>query len=402
MDSVRSPSLLRLFDGEWSDPYELYHALRGQGPVQWDQWMRTWIVLGYEEIVALSKDSRLSGARIDSFYEQLPSATRAGLAPLKDALGDMMLFNEPPRHARLRRLIRPGLTPRFIREMRPVIEDTVNRLLDRVVPSGRMDVVHDFSEPLTRDVIGRLAGVEKRHAYLIENWQGLLHEFYTQSQAQVPRINALRTAFAEGQHSRRDGTATDLFSRMIAGQLGDADYTEDEIFANFLLLIDAGQATTTHLIANAVLALTAFPDQLRILRENPELCAGAAHEFLRFDSPVQFTSRVALADIEIAGQHIKAGEPVALVLGAGNRDPGRYPDPDRLDVRRRAHDHLSFGHGIHYCLGAALAVAETEIAIATLLRRVDDLRLAETEQDWLESANFRFLRRLPIRFAPVR
>ncbi|WP_436961373.1 cytochrome P450 [Streptomyces sp. SudanB182_2057] len=399
---MRSPSLLRLFDGEWSDSYELYRELRKDGPVQWDRWMRAWIVLDHAEIAALSKDPRLSGARIDSFYEQLPAETRAGLAPLRDALADMMLFNEPPRHTKLRRLIRPGLTPRFVREMRPVIEDTVNGLLDRVLPSGRMDVIHDFSEPLTRDVIRRLAGIEQTHAHQIENWQGLLHEFFTQSQTQVPRIKALRETFAEGQRARREGTAEDLFSRMIAGQLGEADYTENEIFANFLLLIDAGQATTTHLIGNAVLALTAFPDQMRLLRESPELAANAAHEFLRFDSPVQFTSRVALADLEAGGRQIRAGDSVALVLGAGNRDPRHYPDPDRLDVRRKAHDHLSFGHGIHYCLGAALAVAETEIAIATLLRRTDDLRLAETEQAWLESANFRFLRRLPIQFTPVR
>lgn len=401
MDSVRSPSLLRLFDSEWSDPYELYRALREAGPVQWDSWMRTWMVLGHAEITTLSKDSRLSGARIDSFYEQLPGATKVGLAPLRDALADMMLFNEPPRHGVLRRLIRPGLTPRFIREMRPVVEATVNDLLDRVVSGGRMDVIHDFSEPLTRDVIRQLAGVDERHSHLLENWQGLLHEFFTQSQAEIPRINALRDSFAEGERARRDGTATDLFSRMISGQLDGADYSENEIFANFLLLIDAGQATTTHLIGNAVLALINSPDQLRILREDPALGVGAAHEFLRFDSPVQFTSRVALADIEVGGQRIKAGESVALVLGAGNRDPLHYPDPDRLDVRRRAHDHLSFGYGIHYCLGAALAVMETEIAIATLLRRTDDLQVATPEQDWLDSANFRFLRSLPIRFTPA-
>jgi hypothetical protein len=363
--------------------------------------MRTWLVLGYDEIVALSKDGRLSGARIDTFYAQLPAQTRAGLAPLRDALADMMLFNEPPKHTRLRRLMRPGLTPRFIREMRPVVEDTVNELLDRVVPGGRMDVIHDFSEPLTRDVIRRLAGIDTSHAHLIENWQGLLHEFFTQSEAEIPRIRALRDAFDEGEHARQAGTATDLFSRMISGQLGDADYTQDEVFGNFLLLIDAGQATTTHLIGNAVLALTAFPDQMRALREDPALAANAAHELMRFDSPVQFTSRVALEDIEIGGRHVAEGDSVALVLGAGNRDPLHYPDPDRLDVRRRANDHLSFGHGIHYCLGAALALAETEIAVATLLRRVDDLRLAEPDQSWLESANFRFLRRLPIRFTPA-
>jgi cytochrome P450 len=401
VDNVGTVSLLRLFELGAEDPYDFYRHLRESGPVQWDDWMRTWLVLGYDEISALSKDERLSGARIDSFYERLPAGARTGIAPLKRALSDMMLFTEPPRHTKLRHLIRPGLTPRFIREMRPLVQTVVDDLLDRVLPTGRMDVINDFSEPLSRDVIARLAGVDGSGTGLLENWQGLLHEFFTQSQAAIPRINALRDVFDHGAAARRAGTADDMFSRMIAGQLGRAEYTDDEVFANFLLLIDAGQATTTHLIGNAVLALIDHPDQLQLLREHPELGAGAAHELLRYDTSVQFTSRVALEDIEIGGQHIAAGQSVALVLGSGTRDPRHYPDPDRLDLRRRAADHLSFGHGIHYCLGAALALAEIEIAITTLLRRTRDLRPAETGRDWLESVNFRFLQRLPVRFTAV-
>ncbi|MEV0056411.1 cytochrome P450 [Saccharopolyspora shandongensis] len=403
-DAVRvPPSLFSLFSPEWeNNPYGLYRAMRERGPVHWDEWMRTWIVLGYDEIAELSKDDRLSGARIDAFYEQLPTTARTGLAPLKNALSGMMLFNEPPRHTKLRQLIRPGLTPRFIREIRPVIEELVDSLLDRAIEQGRMDVIHDFSEPLTRDVIRRLAGVPEHGAHLLAGWQGLLHEFFTQSRKEVPRLNALRRLFDEGAHGRRTGTGTDLFSKMIAGQLQRDDYGEDEIFANFLLLIDAGQATTTHLIGNAVLALIENEDQQQLLRDKPELAANAAHEFLRYDSSVQFTSRVALADIEIGGHRIERDQSVALVLGAGNRDPQHYADPDRLDVTRKANDHLSFGHGIHYCLGASLAVAEIEIAIARLLSRAADLRLAEPNPPWLESVNFRFLQRLPIHFTPIR
>jgi cytochrome P450 len=401
VDDPRALSLLRLFDPEWGDPYAFYRKLRESGPIQWDEWMRTWLILGYDEIVLLSKDERLSGARIDGIYEQLPAATRVALAPLKNALADMMLFNEPPRHTRLRRLVKPGLTPRFIRQLRPVIEEVTNGLLDRVMPSGRMEVIHDFSEPLAREVIARLAGVDGTNSHLLENWQGLLHEFFTQSRKEIPRLNELRGVFDQGARNRRDGAGDDFFSQMIAGQLERDDYSEDEIFANFLLLIDAGQATTTHLIGNAVLALLKHPDQLQMLREHPELAAGAAHELMRFDTPVQFTTRVALADIAVGGQIIERGQSVALVLGAGNRDQHRYPDPDRLDLRRVAHDHLSFGYGIHFCLGAALAVTEVEIAISTLLRRAADLRLAETEESWLESVNFRFLQQLPVEFAPV-
>ncbi|MEU7474510.1 cytochrome P450 [Lentzea sp. NPDC042327] len=379
-----------------TDPYALYRRLRELGPVHWDQWMRTWIVLDHEEITRLSKDPRLSGARIEQFYEQLPEEARTGLATLKDALAPMMLFNEPPRHTRLRQLLRPGLTPRFVKEIRSVISDRVESLLDEAAARGGMDVIADFSEPLTRDVVGQLAGVPERGAHLLESWQGLLHEFFTQSRREVPRVAALRGLFDEGAQARRDGTGTDLFTRMVSGQLAKDDYTEDEVFANFLLLIDAGQATTTHLIGNAVLALVEHPDQQQLLRSRPELAANAAHEFLRYDSSVQFTSRVALEDIEIAGQRIERDQSVALVLGAGNRDPKRYADPDRLDVTRRAHDQLSFGHGIHYCLGASLALAEIEIAVSRLLGRFSTIELLDRSPAWLESINFRFLRHLRI------
>jgi cytochrome P450 len=383
------------------DPYALYRKLHQMGPILWDKWLRSWIVVGHEEIRRLSKETRLSGARVDAFYEQLPESARSEMSTLKHALSDMMLFNEPPRHTRLRQLIKPGLTPAIIQEIRSVIEQLTDELLDAAIPRGRMDVIHDYSEPLTREVIARLAGVPEHGKPLLRSWQGLLHEFYTQSRKEIPRITALRGVFDEGAQARRNGTAADAFSRVITDQLQREEYTDDEIFANFLLLIDAGQATTTHQIGNAMLALIEHQDQQQLLRDRPELAANAAYEFLRFDSSVQFTSRVALADIEIAGQRIKQGQSVALVLGAGNRDPQRYSDPDRLDVTRAAHDHLSFGHGIHYCLGASLALAETEIAVSRLLSRSTNLRLEEPELEWVESINFRFLRRLPITLTPV-
>jgi cytochrome P450 len=358
-------------------------------------------VLGYEEVKQLSKDPRLSGARVESFYEQLPVTARTQMAPLKNALSDMMLFNEPPRHTRLRQLIRPGITPTIIGEIRNVIEQLTDQLLDTVIPGGRMDVIHDYSEPLTREVISRLAGVPEHGKPFLQSWQGLLHEFYTLSCKEIGRITALRSVFDQGAPARRNGTGTDAFSRMITNQLQHEEYTDDEIFANFLLLIDAGQATTTHQIGNAVLALIEHEDQQHLLRNRPELDANAANEFLRFDSSVQFTSRVALSDIDIAGQHIKQGQSVALVLGAGNRDPRRYTDPDRLDLLRGASDHLSFGHGIHYCLGAVLALAEIEISISRLLSRAADIRLEKSDLIWVDSLNFRFLRQLPIRFTPV-
>jgi pimeloyl-[acyl-carrier protein] synthase len=384
-----TPKLMDLFRPEWSrDPYKLYQRLRERETVYWDEWMRSWVVLGYDDIVRLSKDERLSGARIQEFHDQLPPQAKLDMAPLARALSDMMLFNEPPRHTKLRRLMKPGLTPRFIRGMRPAIEGLADTLLSRV--RGRMDIIRDFSEPLTRGMIAHLAGMPDDSAHLLEDWPGLLHEFYTQSDAVVPLLESLRSSFDEV----RAGDGTDLFSQMIAAQLEKEEFTEEEIFGNFLLLIDAGQATTTHLIGNAVLALLRNPDQLELLRQNPDLLPNAAHELMRYDTSVQFTARTALADI---GDTIKAGDSVTLVLGSGNHDPAHYTHPDELDVTRRANDHLSFGHGIHYCLGAALSLAEIEIAIGKLLDRSETIELLVDEPEWLDSINFRFMKSLPIR-----
>ncbi|QTD96747.1 cytochrome P450 [Streptomyces cyanogenus] len=396
------PSLLRLFNPQYAaDPYSFYRELREKSPVYYDKMMRSWVVLGYAEISSLSKGNRLSGSRIESFYEQLPDEARAEIEPLKNAIADMMVFHEPPRHTKLRGLIRPGLTPRFIREMRPVIEELTDELLDRAAGRGRMDVIHDFSEPLTRGVIARLGGVPDHAAHLLERWQGLLFEFFAQSRKEIPRVTALREIFDEGAEERRAGTGKDFFSQIVAEQLKDGDFTDDEVFANLLMLIDAGQATTTHLIGNAVLALIRNRDQLELLRERRELGTQAAHEFLRYDSSVQFTTRVALSDIDILGHRIEQGESVTLVLGSGNRDPLKYENPNQLDITRHAADHLSFGHGIHYCLGAALAVAEIEIAVSRLLERTEGLRLLEDRPEWQENINFRFLKGLPVAFEPI-
>jgi pimeloyl-[acyl-carrier protein] synthase len=402
MTGTQAPTLLDLFSAPWADdPYGMYRHLRERTPVFWDEIMHSWVVLGYDDIVRLGKDDRLSGARIVSFSESLPADVRAEMAPLTGVLSDMMLFNEPPRHTRLRQLVKPGMTPRYVREMRPFIATVADELLDRVAGTGRMDVIHDFSEPLTRAVIGRMTGVPPHAMPLLESWQGLLPEYFSQSRAEIPRVEKLRCVFAEGAQARRSGTGHDVFSRMISEQLQRVDADDEEIFANFLLLIDAGQATTTHLIGNAVLALIQQPDQLQLLRERPELATGAAQELMRFDSSVQFTTREATTDIEVGGQRIRAGQSVTLVLGSGNRDPRHYPDPDRIDITRKASDHLSLGHGIHYCLGASLALAEIEIALVKLLSRTAELRLAAPRQDWLESINFRFLKRLPVRFEPA-
>lgn len=406
----RIPTLVDLFRPElMRDPYALYRELRERHPVYWDQPMQSWVVLSYAGIVELTRDHRLSEDRVMPFYDRLPPDKRAALAPLARALSDMMLFNDPPRHTRLRALVRKAFTPRMVDELQPAVQRKVDQLFARVAGRGRMDAIADLSEPLTCDVIAEMLGVPEAARPLLAGWTSLLHEFFMQSQAEVRRVGRLREAFDEMSADRRSvplPDLPDLVSRMLQAQTetrnagASATLSDDELFATFLLLIDAGQVTTTHSIPNALRALLAHPDQMELLRERPELVAAAVHELMRYDGPVQFTSRIALDDLEVGGCHIARGQSVMLVLGSGNRDPERFSDPDRLDVTRTANDQLSFGHGIHYCLGAPLALRENEVVLATLLQRTRNLRLGVADADvaWHDTINFRFLRSLPVAF----
>ncbi|MEV5716982.1 cytochrome P450 [Amycolatopsis mediterranei] len=399
--SIGKPTLMDMFRPEWSDdPYRFYAAHRAVRPLFWDEFLRTWVVLDHATISALLKDDRLSCSRVREFHDRLPPDSRNRMAPLARTLVDMMVFNDPPRHRRLRKLPKSGFIPRHVREIRELIERTAGELVAELPVAGEFDVVADYAKPLTRRMIATMTGVSDDILHLLEDWKGLSHEFFVQSDAEIGRITALRQAFDEGLPVRRAGTGTDLFSRMIAEQLRADDYTDDELFANWLLLIDAGLSTTTYLLANAVQALLRHPDQLAELLDDPALMPGAVHELMRYDSSVLYTTRVARSDLAVRDRRIAAGESVTLVLAAGNRDPERYPEPDRLDLRRKANDNLSLGHGVHYCLGSAFALAEIEIGLAKLLEGVPGLRAVPHRPRWLQSINFRFLQRLPVAVGP--
>jgi cytochrome P450 len=401
--TTRTPTLMEMFRPEWTDdPYRFYAAHRSRQPVFWDEFLRTWVVLDYATITALLKDDRLSSSRVTEFHERLPPDSGTRLAPLARALADMMVFNDPPRHGRLRKLARPGFTPRYVKEIRTLIAATADRLLAGLPAAGEFDVIADYAKPLTRDMIATMTGVSDDVVHLLADWKGLTHEFFVQSDAEVGRITALREAFAADLPARRAGTGTDLFTRMIADQVRAEEYTDDELFANWLLLIDAGLSTTTYLLGNAVHALLRHQDQLALLLAEPALVPNAVHELMRYDNSVLYTTRVARSDIDVGAgaARIAAGQSVTLVLAAGNRDPSRYAEPDRLDVTRKATDNLSLGHGVHYCLGSAFAVAEIEIGLAKLLAGTSGLRAVQHRPEWLQSINFRFLERLPVAVGP--
>lgn len=397
MTAAAAPTLVELFDPEWlPDPYPFYRRLREHHPVYHDDVLRSWVVSRHDDITALSTDERLTEDRITSFQERLTPETRALMRPLAHLLTDMMLFETGPRHAALRNMARAGFSRRAVADLRASISKHVADLCDQVLPRGEIDLVGDLSAPLTTMVIAEMLGLPPGDRHLLDDWQSLLHVYFTQSDAESERLSRLREVF---DALTGDGAPPALLRHMMAA--GSPESRDpDVVFANFLLIIDAGQVTTTHQIPNALRALLDHPGQLELLQARPELCGPAVEELLRYDSAVQFTARTAQADIELRGCKIPAGEQVTLLIGSGNRDEAAFPDPDRLDVTRDAKAHLSFGHGRHYCLGAALALAETELVLGALLSRTQNLQLTGPELQWDETINFRFLKELPIAFEP--
>jgi cytochrome P450 len=316
-----------------------------------------------------------------------------------------MLQQDPPDHTRLRGLVVKAFTARRVEDMRPRIQQVVDETLDRIIPQGKMDLIEDFAFRLPVTIICDMLGIPDEHRetfYAGSRDSGRILEPVPLSPEEISQGNA-RTAmgamyFQQLFELRRKNPGDDLTTQLVQAEEDGSKLSNDELTANIVLLFGAGHETTVNLIGNGLLALYRNPDQLALLKANPSLITNAIEEFLRYDSSVQMSGRVALEDIEdLGGKRIPKGESVLCLLGSANHDPAVYPDhPERLDITRPNVRPLSFGGGIHFCLGAQLARIEAEIAISTLLRRLPDLRLDDAENpEWRPTFVLRGLKRLP-------
>jgi cytochrome P450 len=368
--------------------------------------MRVWVFTRYADVAAFTADPRLSADRISVMREWLPDSRREELLPLYDALGLQLLFQDGAEHRRLRALMNRAFTPRVVTAMRPSIQAAVDSLLDVVLPTGRMDVIRDLAFPLPAIVIARVLGIPEADRDVFKGWSDDVASFiglHAGTPGDVARKAAtgmeraqeyFRAAVAERRRQRRD----DLLSALLDATEEADRLTDDELLANAVLLLAAAHETTTNLIGNALVALLRHPAQLRVLRDLPSLMDTAVEEFLRYDSPVQFLARTVTEEMLLEGRHLRRSEGVLLALGAANRDPDQFPSPDTLDISRRENRHLAFGHGPHFCLGAALARVEATVALETLLRRAPELRLAAEPLEWQPSFAFRGVKSLPVEF----
>jgi cytochrome P450 len=401
----RALSLARLRDPDvLPNPYPFYAQMREADPVHWDDEANgVWVLTHHADVVGALRDPRFSAQRFTPTTDWMPDELRARLGPALTALSRQLLFIDPPDHTRLRNLANRAFVPRVVEAMRPHIREIVTGLLDEIAPHGQMDVIGEFAFPLPVTVIAEMLGVPPADRDQLGKWT---HDFGTvldggdltfesilaALSGVAELMDYLRGILQEHKARPRD----DLMQAFLAAEERGDTLSEDEVLANLVLLLAAGHGTTTHLIGNGLLALLRHPDQLALLREDPTRVPTAVVELLRYDGPVQLTSRTATADLTIAGKHIQQGQQVVTILGAANRDPAVFPDPDLLDLTRHENHHVAFGHGIHYCLGAPLARVEAEIAFPALLERFPTLRLATKEPEWVPSAVFRGLTALPV------
>jgi len=405
IENTATPTLFDVLRPEnLRDPYPFYRRLRDADPVYWDARRDTWVLTRYADVVAALRDPRLSAERVLPGRGPAAGAESApDESPIARAMAKQMLFLDPPDHTRLRGLVSKAFTPRVIEGMRPRIQALVDELLDAVAARGRMDLIADFSFPFPAIVIAGLLGIPPEDRDQFKEWSeafGMLLDPGVHAPEEVEAaqagIFALIAYLLEIVAQRRDAPRDDLISLLIAVEEQGDKLDTAELLINCVLLLAAGHGTTTHMIGNGVLALLRQPDQLERLRAEPALMKSAVDELLRYDGPVQVTGRMANQDLEIGGRRIERGRHVTMALGAANHDPARFAHPDRLGLGRQDNKHVAFAHGIHFCLGAALARLEGEIAIGTLARRFPALRLDSDEPEWMPSVVFRGLIALPV------
>jgi cytochrome P450 len=384
------------------NPYPYYERLRATDPMHLTSF-GSFVASRHAEASLVMRDKRFGKDFVERTVRRYGPQIME--EPVFRSMSHWMLQADPPDHTRLRGLVVKAFTARRVEDMRSRIQEIVDQTLDRIIPKGRMDLIEDYAFRLPVTIICDMLGIPEDHReafYAGSRDGGRLLDPVPLSPEEIKQGNAgnltAQAYFRQLFDLRRRQPGDDLTTQLVQAEEDGHKLTNEELTANIILLFGAGHETTVNLIGNGLLALYRNPDQLALLKGNPGLITNAIEEFLRYDSSVQLTGRVALEDIEdLGGKRIPKGESVLCLLGSANHDPAVYPDhPERLDITRPNVRPLSFGGGIHFCLGAQLARIEAEIAISTLLRRLPDLRLDDAENpEWRPTFVLRGLKRLP-------
>ncbi len=391
---MNSPSMIT--PAMRDNPYPYYALARRMAPVVYNDAIGSWSIFRYEDVRAILRNPQ--------GFSSDPSKFVPGIERDRQS----MLNADPPRHTQLRGLVNQAFTPRRVAGLEPRIAQVTNELLDAVLPSGRLDVVDDLAYPLPVIIIAELLGVPPADRAMFKRWSDeIVRHLGTNFRADVPEsLLQVETEFVKyftkQIEDHRQHPRDDLIQALLMAEIEGRRLTAEELLSFCILLLVAGNETTTNLIGNAVRCFIEHPDEAARVRADLSLVPSAVEEVLRYRSPVQATIRFATEDTLIGGQTIKAGQRVIVVIGAANRDPDEFPEPDRFDVTRSPNRHLSFGLGIHFCLGAPLARLEAKVALEALLRRLPELRRAdETPYEPVEGFIMHGVKHLPLAFDPA-
>lgn len=391
------------------DPYPLLHELRAKAPVYWSEAIGAWLVTRYDDIVVTMKDtSHFSNEnRLGQATAYLPMEKRTKFKPFEDHYKTKgLLHSDPPDHTRLRALVIKEFTPKLVMEMKPRIQQTVDRLLDAAEAKGGMDIVPELAAELPVSVIAEILGVPVSDRHYIKKWTDAILGFQgvnkpseeDLSKAQDNLVE-LRAYLMEMVKERRQRPRQDLLGKFVAFEAAGDRLSEAELLNTCVTLFTAGHETTLSFISNTIYTLLSHPEQFQLLKENPGLLTPALEESLRFESPVSRQSRLMKADTELDGQTLKKGHVVMQMLNAANRDPQYFDEPDKFDIQRENNRHIAFGQGIHFCAGASLARTEATTAIGTVIRRFPNMKLGHTKPHWDTSKrNSRVLLSLQVTF----
>lgn len=398
-------SLYHLLDPEvLANPYPLYHRLRTEAPVHWDPFLHAWVVTRYSDVVRVLHD--FSADRTPS-PEQLERMNLSAISPIAAVMVKQMLFLDAPAHTRLRSLASSAFTPARVRVLQSHIQQIADTLIDAAMAAqpGQMDIIAEFAEPLPAIVTAEMLGVPIRDHRQLKDWTAVFAEMlgnFQHNPDHVPKVlralEEMLEYFRERVRELRAHPREGLINSLLTAEINGDRLTEEEVIANSIVTMVGGQETTTNLIGNGLLALLRYPAEMQRLRDDPGLIPSAVEELLRYESPSQHTARLARTDVELGGRKIRKRDAVIAVMGAANRDPQRFPDPDRLDLARTDNRHLAFGWAAHFCFGAALARIEGQVSFSTILRRMPDLALQQVPLRWRTNLGLRGLVALPVRY----
>jgi cytochrome P450 len=387
------------------DPYPTYRRF-----LQDDQILHSvpyggggWAVFRHAACSSLIRDARISAKRVGASFLVLPPERRAEFGELARILSLWLLFIDAPEHSRLRKLMNKGFSPAVAEALRPQIQVIVDRMLEPMRHLSEADVVREIAYPLPVRVMAEMFGVPEtlherftRWSYAIGMFLGNPQRTVQQTQNAQEAVLALTEFFRRAAAERRRQKGNDLISLLLDIEEDGEVLTEEELYAQCVMLLGAGHDTTRNLIGNGMYTLLRHPEAMAELRKNPELIRSAVEELLRYESPVQFTGRVAKEQMEIAGVRVRQGQAIVFMLGAANRDPQQFKDPDRLDLKRSNNPHLAFGVGEHFCIGNQLARLEGQVAILRMVQHFPRMRLATERPEWASNYAFRGLKALPV------